>query len=171
MIALALANNPGLLIADEPTTALDVTIQAQIMEIMKSLQDKLHMSILLVTHDLGVVAEVCEDVIVMYAGEVVEKTDVKSLFDHPKHPYSQGLLNSLPKMEEEREVLSTIEGTVPSPQNMPMGCRFAERCPFAFDKCYTSTPDEFTVGNSKVKCWLYEKENENKQVKVSEKEG
>lgn len=168
MIALALSNNPGLLIADEPTTALDVTIQAQIMDLMQSLQHQMNMSTLLVTHDLGVVAEMCDDVIVMYAGEVVERADVHQLFEAPKHPYTKGLLQSLPTLGSKQEELSTIEGTVPSPQNMPSGCRFADRCPFAFDKCFSQSPPEFEVEGSHVKCWLFEEEENISTAKLEE---
>ncbi len=169
MIAMALSNNPSLLIADEPTTALDVTIQAQIMELMQSLQEKMHMSILLVTHDLGVVAEMCDTVIVMYAGEVIERTTVDELFEQPKHPYTQGLLASLPKLDEEQGELSSISGTVPSPKNMPKGCRFAARCPLAFDLCYKQSPQEFKINEeSSAKCWLFK--DQAVRQKVPEKE-
>ncbi|WP_413065182.1 ABC transporter ATP-binding protein [Siminovitchia sp. 179-K 8D1 HS] len=159
MIGMALSCNPGLLIADEPTTALDVTIQAQIFDLMKSLQDKMHMSLILVTHDLGVVAEVCDTVIVMYAGEVVERTTVEELFESPKHPYTKGLLAALPKLEEDKEVLSSIPGTVPSPTDMPKGCRFADRCPHTFDLCHEKSPKEFFINEqASAKCWLYEEQ-------------
>ena len=155
MIAIALSCNPEILIADEPTTALDVTIQAQILELMKSLQDQLHMSIVLITHDLGVVAEMCDRVIVMYAGEIVEESLVVDLFDNPKHPYTKGLLSSLPDVNDEKEYLSSIPGVVPAPGKMPSGCRFAPRCAFAHDRC-KNTPPLFEVKGTKVKCWLYE---------------
>lgn len=155
MIAIALSCNPEILIADEPTTALDVTIQAQILELMKSLQDQLHMSIVLITHDLGVVAEMCDRVIVMYAGEIVEESLVVDLFDKPNHPYTKGLLSSLPDVNEEKEYLFSIPGVVPAPGKMPTGCRFAPRCAFAHDRC-KNTPPLFEVDGSKVKCWLYE---------------
>jgi len=159
MIAMALACGPEILIADEPTTALDVTIQAQILELMKDLQEKLQMSIILITHDLGVVAEVCERVIVMYAGEVVEEATVLNLFNHPLHPYTKGLLNSLPDIEVEQEYLPSIDGVVPAPADMPSGCRFFDRCEFAKDKC-RNKPSLFTTNiGTKVQCWLYEKEN------------
>lgn len=161
MIAMGLACDPGLLIADEPTTALDVTIQAQILELMKDLQDELDMSILFITHDLGVVAEICDRVIVMYAGQVVEEANVNTLFDHPKHPYTVGLMESTPKLGEHRDQLYSIEGTVPQIDQMPKGCRFADRCPKAFDKCFIETPTEFqTEDHSKVRCWLYSEERE-----------
>lgn len=135
MIAMALACGPEILIADEPTTALDVTIQAQILDLMKDIQEKLDMSIILITHDLGVVAEICERVIVMYAGEIVEEATVLDLFNQPLHPYTKGLLNSLPDIESEQEYLPSIEGVVPSPSDMPSGCRFFDRCEFATDQC------------------------------------
>lgn len=155
MIAIALACNPEILIADEPTTALDVTIQAQILELMKHIQKKLNMSIVLITHDLGVVAEVCDRVIVMYAGEIVEEANVVSLFDSPKHPYTQGLMKSLPDIDNEKEYLSSIPGIVPSPGNMPKGCRFAPRCPMAHERCHIEPPTIKTADGSNVKCWLY----------------
>ncbi|MEH7344361.1 ABC transporter ATP-binding protein [Bacillus sp. JJ1532] len=156
MIAMALSCNPEVLIADEPTTALDVTIQAQILELMKKLQEQLHMSIVLITHDLGVVAEMCDRVIVMYAGEVVEESQVVDLFDHPRHPYTKGLLASLPDINEQKEYLSSIPGIVPAPGKMPAGCRFAPRCSFAHDRC-KEVPPLFEMDNgSKVKCWIYE---------------
>lgn len=154
MIAMALSCNPEILIADEPTTALDVTIQAQILELMKSIQAKMDMSIVLITHDLGVIAEVCDRVIVMYAGEVVEEASVADLFDQPKHPYTKGLLNSLPNINNEKDRLETIEGVVPAPADMPSGCRFYERCPAAHEKCLVQ-PEFIVVDNQKVKCWLY----------------
>jgi peptide/nickel transport system ATP-binding protein len=156
MIAIALSCNPEILVADEPTTALDVTIQAQILELMKKLQDQMNMSIMLITHDLGVVAEMCDRVIVMYAGEVVEESLVVELFDNPKHPYTKGLLASLPDINEQKEYLSSIPGVVPAPGNMPAGCRFAERCPQAHERCKETPPLVVTESGSRVKCWLYE---------------
>ncbi|WP_313892655.1 ABC transporter ATP-binding protein [Psychrobacillus sp.] len=158
MIAIALACNPEILIADEPTTALDVTIQAQILELMKSLQEKLHMSIVLITHDLGVVSEMCDRVIVMYAGEIVEEANVVNLFDYPKHPYTQGLMESLPNISEQKEYLSSIPGVVPAPGSMPEGCRFAPRCKKAFDKCSEKPPLITTTDGTRVQCWLYDPE-------------
>jgi peptide/nickel transport system ATP-binding protein len=161
MIAMALSCDPEVLVADEPTTALDVTIQAQILELMKSLQKELDMSIILITHDLGVVAEMCEKVVVMYAGEVVEESDVVELFENPKHPYTKGLLASLPDIDEEKEYLSSIPGTVPSPTEMPKGCRFASRCEFAHERCAESPPTIHINDQSSAKCWLYaEKDSE-----------
>ncbi|MFE7060719.1 ABC transporter ATP-binding protein [Sutcliffiella sp. NPDC057660] len=157
MIAMALSCNPKLLIADEPTTALDVTIQAQILELMKGLTRDFDTSIMLITHDLGVVAEMVDTVIVMYAGQVVEHTDVFTLFSSPKHPYTKGLLDSTPKIHERNEELLTIEGTVPIPSAMPKGCRFQPRCPYAMEKCAHEAPllEETSAGH-KVRCWLHE---------------
>ncbi|HEV7717457.1 MAG TPA: ABC transporter ATP-binding protein [Arsenicitalea sp.] len=140
MIAMALSCNPKLLIADEPTTALDVTIQAQILELLKELRRELGMAIMLITHDLGVVAEMCDRVVVMYSGKIVESADVYSLFDNPLHPYSEGLLASIPKMDEDVEELYAIEGSVPDPANRPAGCAFAPRCRLAFDRCQSEVP-------------------------------
>lgn len=140
VIAIALACKPQLLIADEPTTALDVTIQAQILELIKELQKEMGMSVLLITHDLGVIAETCEQVVVMYAGKVAERGSVYNLFDEPKHPYTQGLLASIPTLETEpKSRLNTIEGMVPGLMDLPDGCRFENRCPFRQEDC-TNTP-------------------------------
>lgn len=159
MIAMALACTPEVLIADEPTTALDVTIQAQILEIMKDLQKKIGMGIIFITHDLGVVAEMCDQVGVMYAGQVVEHQETKGLFKNPLHPYTQGLIGSLPKLYEDQEELQIIEGTVPSPYEYPEGCRFAERCPFAKDICIQKQPSLIQYAeDSKVRCWKYSDE-------------
>ncbi|WP_342575584.1 ABC transporter ATP-binding protein [Paenibacillus sp. FSL M8-0142] len=156
MIAMALACNPDLLIADEPTTALDVTIQAQILELMKELQQKLHMSIIFITHDLGIVAETCDDVAVMYCGKVVEYADVRSLFKHPKHPYTIGLMNSLPRHDVDQEALEPIRGSVPSPFDLQKGCRFAPRCPDARKLCYDQQPELSALTNrQQVSCWKY----------------
>lgn len=156
MIAMALACNPDLLIADEPTTALDVTIQAQILELMKELQQKLQMSIIFITHDLGIVAETCDDVAVMYCGKVVEYTDVRTLFKHPKHPYTIGLMNSLPRHDIDKETLEPIKGSVPSPYDPQDGCRFAPRCPHAAQLCYDKLPDlQALDDHQQVRCWIY----------------
>jgi peptide/nickel transport system ATP-binding protein len=159
MIAMALSCSPKLLIADEPTTALDVTIQAQILHLMRELSRKNDTAIMLITHDLGVVAEMVDRVIVMYAGQVVEQTDVYSLFKEPKHPYTKGLLNSTPRIHELNEELISIEGTVPTPAEMPKGCRFHPRCPFAMEKCVTDEPqlEELREGHQ-VRCWLHEEQ-------------
>lgn len=136
MIAMALACEPDLLIADEPTTALDVTIQAQILDLMKNLQQEYGMAILFITHDLGVIAELCDDVIVMYAGRIAEYSSVEALFAQPRHPYTQGLLDSIPKLDQpNKSLLSTIEGQVPSLANLPQGCRFYNRCKYRQDSC------------------------------------
>ncbi|KKX56526.1 ABC transporter ATP-binding protein [Brevibacillus borstelensis] len=140
MIAMALACNPALLIADEPTTALDVTIQAQILELLKKLNKEFQTGVILITHDLGVVAEMADRVVVMYAGEVVEQADVFSLFAEPKHPYTKGLLGSLPKLDENREELDSIPGSVPNPLDMPGGCAFHPRCPAATEECKQNKP-------------------------------
>ncbi len=154
MIAIALACEPDILIADEPTTALDVTIQAQILDLMQKLQDENGMSIIFITHDLGVVAEMCDDVVVMYAGKVVEQADVFTLFEAPKHPYTIGLLASIPRLDDTPKTeLVTIPGQVPSLQNMPSGCRFSTRCKHASDQCL-QTPDLVEISNShKAACW------------------
>lgn len=141
MIAMAMVCNPKLLIADEPTTALDVTIQAQILDLMRELQKSEGTSILMITHDLGVVAEMCDRVVIMYAGQVVEETDVKTLFKDPKHPYTQSLLASLPQLNSDQERLASIPGQVPNPLDMPKGCRFAPRCQFAKEICHAEAPE------------------------------
>jgi oligopeptide/dipeptide ABC transporter ATP-binding protein len=149
MIAMALACQPALIIADEPTTALDVTIQAQILRLMKDLQSELGTSIMFITHDLGVIAEVADDVIVMYAGQVVESADVVSLFDNPRHPYTRGLLASIPDARQSREAaLPTIKGTVPSLKDLPQGCRFFDRCPYGQPRCLAESPKLTTTDNS-----------------------
>jgi len=155
MIAMALACNPDLLIADEPTTALDVTTQAQILELLNDLKQKLNMSILLITHDLGVVAETADNVAVMYLGRIVEYADGDTFFENPKHPYSQGLLKSIPDMEKDEHRLHPIVGQVPKPTDVKQGCRFASRCPFATDLCREEEPPFFTEGKQQVKCWMY----------------
>jgi peptide/nickel transport system ATP-binding protein len=161
MIAIAMACNPSLLICDEPTTALDVTVQAQILELMNHLKKINDMGIIMITHDLGVVAEVCDRVVVMYAGKVVEQADVKELFLNPKHPYTKGLLESIPKLGVRKEKLGSIPGMVPSPDKMPRGCRFFERCSSAMDICKATIPPMRSVGeNHTAACWLYEKGGE-----------
>ncbi len=155
MIAMALSCDPELLIADEPTTALDVTIQAQILDLMKKLQQEAQSSILLITHDLGVVAEMCSRVIVMYAGKIVEEAPVSELFNHPTHPYTQGLIASVPKLGSGVKVLPSIPGSVPDLASMPKGCRFAPRCKYATAKCHAQEPALVTVGeNQRCRCWL-----------------
>ncbi|KAB8038809.1 ATP-binding cassette domain-containing protein [Silvanigrella paludirubra] len=150
MIAIALACKPSLLIADEPTTALDVTIQAQILALMNNLQKETGMSTILITHDLGVVAETCDDVVVMYAGKIVEKSSTKELFENPKHPYTIGLLNSIPKLGEKKHRLNTIPGIVPSLSNLPKGCRFQDRCSLVSDECKIIEPELKTLKNEKL---------------------
>lgn len=159
MIAMALACQPKLLIADEPTTALDVTIQSQILDLMMELNKKLDMGIILITHDLGVVAEICSRVVVMYLGQIVEESDVKSLFAHPLHPYTQGLMKSVPQLDGDRsQKLHVIEGMVPSLYNIPKGCRFASRCPYADELCREKMPELTQLqNNQKVRCWHYSK--------------
>ena len=157
MIAMAMSCNPELLIADEPTTALDVTIQAQILDLMKKIQQEEGMSILLITHDLGVVAEMCSRVIVMYAGEIVEEAPVDSLFNHPSHPYTVGLIASVPKLGSGVKVLPSIPGSVPDLSMLPKGCRFAPRCKYATERCHNEEPSLFEVSpQQKCRCWLAE---------------
>ena len=154
MIAMALACNPKLLIADEPTTALDVTIQAQILELMRALREELGTAIILITHDLGVIAELADDVIVMYAGKVVERCAVPRLFAEPQHPYTIGLLGSIPRLDLEQERLSAIEGFVPDAAAMPEGCRFHPRCPFSIEKCRKESPPLIEVTKDHfASCW------------------
>ncbi|WP_367566697.1 ABC transporter ATP-binding protein [Lacrimispora sp.] len=158
MIAMALVCKPEVLIADEPTTALDVTIQAQILDLMNNLKKETGTSILFITHDLGVVAETCDEVVVMYCGRVVEKGDVKSIFAAPSHPYTRGLLASIPKLGVQADQLESIPGSVPNPKYMPEGCKFAPRCTRAFDKCRSQEPGFFEVGDGHVsRCWLCDK--------------
>ena len=165
IIAMALICEPMLLIADEPTTALDVTIQAQILELMQNIRKITNASIIFITHDLGVIANLCDRVLVMYAGQVVEATDKKTLFLSPKHPYTRGLLGSLPRLDEDRETLDSIPGSIPLPKDFPAGCRFSTRCEHASEQCAASEPGCYMCGGSLVKCWRYaenktEKENE-----------
>lgn len=158
MIAMAMSCNPKLLIADEPTTALDVTIQAQILDLMKGLSKKFETSILIITHDLGVVSEVADRVVVMYAGQVVEEAVVEDLFEDPLHPYTTGLMGSIPSIDQDHSRLTSIEGNVPSPENLPQGCRFAPRCPHAFDRCFGEMPELVRKqGNRSVRCFLHER--------------
>jgi oligopeptide/dipeptide ABC transporter ATP-binding protein len=154
MIAMAIACNPALLIADEPTTALDVTIQAQVLDLLRALRAETGMAVMLITHDLGVVAEVADHVMVMYAGKIVESADVNALFHDPQHPYTLGLLSSIPRLAEERERLPAIDGTVPPPHRMPKGCRFNPRCVFADARCRDQEPPlaELVPGH-RVACW------------------
>ena len=160
MIAMSIICEPSLIIADEPTTALDVTIQAQILELMCELREKMGTAIMLITHDMGVVAETADDVLVLYAGKAVEYGSIEDIFERPKHPYTQGLLNSIPRLDEDVELLNTIEGTVPAPDAMPAGCRFAPRCPYGKDRCMKEKPGVYHAGNSLVSCFRYEGEKE-----------
>jgi len=156
MIAMALSCNPELLIADEPTTALDVTIQAQILDLMRTLKQTLNTSIMMITHDLGVVAEMSDYVLVMYAGMVMEYSDVRSLFADPLHPYTQGLLKALPRMGESQEKLYVIDGVVPSLYELPTGCRFWPRCAYATERCKHEIPALYEVKGRKIRCFRYE---------------
>ena len=157
MIAMALACEPDLLIADEPTTALDVTIQAQILDLLAELRERLGMAIVLITHDLGVVAEVCDRVIVMYAGQVVEHGTVDQIFNDPRHPYTEGLLRAIPRLGQDTHRLAVIPGTVPPPTAWPTGCRFHTRCPYAWEKTVRDQPELFQVDGDPTRlsrCWL-----------------
>ncbi len=157
MIAMAMSCEPELLIADEPTTALDVTIQAQILDLMQKIQKDKGMGILLITHDLGVVAEICSKVVVMYAGKIVEEAPVHDLFKNPQHPYTQGLIASVPKLGSGVKILPSIPGSVPDLTSMPKGCRFAPRCKYCQEKCKTEQPPLIKISeNQKVSCWLKE---------------
>jgi peptide/nickel transport system ATP-binding protein/oligopeptide transport system ATP-binding protein len=165
MIAIALANDPDLLILDEPTTALDVTIQAQILELVKDLRHRVNTAVMLITHDLGVVAEMSDRVIVMYAGRIVEEGDVIQMLRDPLHPYTKGLLSSIPSLGKKNQRLNVIAGAVPNPLRLPVGCKFAPRCPFVMDVCRTEDPElkdmppppDSTASATvrRVRCWLY----------------
>jgi peptide/nickel transport system ATP-binding protein len=157
MIAMAMACEPKLLIADEPTTALDVTVQAQVLALMESLGERLGSAVLLITHNLGVVAELADRVIIMYAGQIVEEAGVVDLFDRPAHPYTQGLLASVPRLDEEQERLTSIPGSVPSPDAYPRGCRFSTRCPHVMPRCRDEQPALIQVGTAhRSRCFLHE---------------
>ena len=157
VIAMALACNPILLLADEPTTALDVTIQAQVLEMMQSLVEKLGTSVVMITHDLGVVADCCNSVAVVYAGEIVEYGSADHIFNHPTHPYTVGLFNSLPRLNSKERRLKPIAGLMPDPTNLPKGCKFCERCPESMDKCSQAPPDTIEIAPGHlVKCYLAE---------------
>ena len=161
MIAMALACQPQILIADEPTTALDVTIQAQILDLIRELNESMGTSVVFITHDLGVVSELCDTVIVMYTGHIVEQAPVKELFESPKHPYTKGLPNAIPKITRERNPLETIEGMVPNPTERIEGCSFSPRCPYATDQCRKAEPPMAELSDGRlVRCWQYAKENE-----------
>ena len=168
MIAMALSCNPSILIADEPTTALDVTIQAQILDLTRELQQEFNMAIILITHNLGVVAETCDDVVVMYAGRPVERATVQDTFNNPQHPYTWGLLHSVPKLYERKERLIPIEGQPPSLIDLPPGCSFAPRCPFAMEICVQADPPDFPVGPTHTaKCYLYSDKATEKEKKAA----
>lgn len=170
MIAMAMACNPKVLIADEPTTALDVTIQAQILALMKNLNKKTDTSIILITHDLGVVAEICERVIVMYCGQIVEQGDVRTILKNPQHPYTKGLLKSVPDLRGKKERLYSIPGSVPTPGTVHGGCRFAARCSEVFGQCLEGTPDLYKTEKDghEVRCFLHTvKERSDEHVGVT----
>lgn len=156
MIAMALICSPKLLIADEPTTALDVTIQAQILKLIREMKDELGTAVMLITHDMGVVASMADDIAVMYAGKIVEYGDVHEIFREPRHPYTEGLLKSIPRLDQPDEALYTIEGTVPDQYDMPAGCRFAPRCPYADARCMAAEPELYHIGGVRARCFRYE---------------
>ena len=157
VIAMALACNPALLIADEPTTALDVTVQAQVLEMIKELRDKFGTSVLMITHDLGIIAEMCDEVSVMYAGSIVEHGTLEDIFDNTRHPYTQGLFNSLPNIKDRTARLKPIRGLMPDPANLPMGCAFADRCDYATERCRGEKPRKQWLTDSHfVQCHLYD---------------
>lgn len=164
VIAIALACNPSLLIADEPTTALDVTIQAQVLEMMNSLKDKFDTSMLLITHDLGVVAEICDSVAIMYAGEIIEIGDIREIFENRKHPYAVGLFNSIPNLDSDVERLEAIKGLMPDPTDLPLGCKFHPRCPKFMTECKTTVPKSTEIAPGHyVRCLLYEGRESNNE--------
>lgn len=169
MIAMALSCQPKLLIADEPTTALDVTIQAQVLELIKELRSKLNLSIMLITHDMGVIADMADRVVVMYSGKVVESGPVGEIFKDPKHPYTQGLLQSIPRLDHNEKRLNTIGGAIPHPKSKPVGCNYYPRCPHAMEKCKTLEPPfkTFEIGRG-TSCWLYENDNENENGSLNQ---
>ncbi len=156
VIAIALACNPMLIIADEPTTALDVTIQAQVLELMKELQNKYNTSMIMITHDLGIVAEICDNVAIMYAGSVIEYGSVEKLYNDPKHPYTKGLFASIPTLDADEDTLHVIKGTPPNPLELPTGCKFHPRCEFATEQCKKFMPKMVNVDDKhQVACWQY----------------
>ena len=160
VIAMALECNPELLIADEPTTALDVTIQAQVLEMMKGLRDKYNTSMLMITHDLGIVAEICDEVSVVYAGRVIEHGTLEDIFKNTRHPYTEGLFNSLPNLENRQAVIKPIKGLMPDPSNLPKGCAFCPRCEYAMEICKTQKPPRtYRNDTHYVECHLYNKDN------------
>lgn len=157
MIAMGLLCSPKLLIADEPTTALDVTIQAQILDLIRELREKFNTAIILITHDMGVVADMADDILVMYAGRVMEHAKAAELFQNPLHPYTRALLKSIPRLDKDVDMLFSIRGAVPSPYSMPRGCKFCDRCSHVTEKCRIQEPDLVNCGGHKVRCWLYER--------------
>lgn len=160
VIAIALACNPKLLIADEPTTALDVTIQAQVLEMMKGLRDKYGTSMLMITHDLGIVAEICDAVSIIYAGRVIEHGSLEDIFDNTRHPYTEGLFNSLPDLDHREQRLKPIKGLMPDPTNLPKGCAFCPRCDYAMEICQTQKPPRvYRNDEHYVECFLYNEQN------------
>ena len=160
VIAMALACNPELLIADEPTTALDVTIQAQVLEMMRGLRDKYQTSMLMITHDLGIVAEICDEVSIMYAGHIVEHGNLVDVFENTRHPYTEGLFNSLPNIEDRQARLKPIKGLMPDPTNLPAGCAFSDRCDYAMEICKTQKPKRVWRNETHyVECHLYNEQN------------
>ena len=172
MIAMALSCNPSILIADEPTTALDVTIQAQILDLIRDLQKEFHMSVIVITHNLGVVAEMTDNVVVMYAGKPVEHADVNRVFRDPKHPYTWGLLHSIPKLHERKERLIPIEGQPPSLIDLPPGCPFAPRCPFAMEICVQVDPPDVDIqAGHYAKCYLYTEHATGEEKRAAEAAG
>lgn len=168
VIAIALSCSPKLLIADEPTTALDVTIQAQVLELMKELKERLNMAMIMITHDLGVVAEVCDDVAIMYAGRIVEQGSLRDIFLNAKHPYTEGLFNSIPNIDDRKAELIPIKGLMADPTDLPKGCSFCERCNYVMPICKTNEPQAFEVSDSHfVECHLYHKDSDFKLEKFN----
>ncbi|MCQ6530417.1 ABC transporter ATP-binding protein [Bacillus mycoides] len=170
MIAMALSCDPRLLIADEPTTALDVTIQAQILNLLKELNEKRNMAIVLITHDIGVAAQMSDKIVVMYAGKVMEEGTVYEIFDKPQHPYTIGLLSSIPTIDGNRSIrLQSIQGNIPSLTEMPQGCRFSPRCMFATEKCFTEEPLLQSINSRKIACWNHDQVNSDFSLTYREK--
>jgi peptide/nickel transport system ATP-binding protein len=169
MIAMALMCDPKILIADEPTTALDVTIQAQILTLLKKMNEQLGTAIMLITHDLGVVLNVCQRVVIMYAGRIVEQGNVKTIFKHPKHPYTQGLFQSIPRLESKQTKLYSIKGSVPKPGTITKGCTFAPRCPLSFDRCFQAEPPLYQADTGQLaRCYLAEEGGEKLEKRIAE---
>ena len=172
LIALGLACRPKLLIADEPTTALDVTIQAQVLDLMANLKKQMNMAMLMITHDLGIVAEICDDVAVMYAGTIIESGTLEDIFDHKRHPYTEGLFNSLPNVKDKDHDLIPIKGLMPNPADLPTGCPFHPRCAYATPKCAESEPEVYWFSDTHfAKCWLYENTRESGLLSKDYEEG